>query len=77
MNSRSGIVSLVLLSATCLAACTSLTPVAPQSMPYFIGMQQVTVDDDAYLDRCACANGQPLVCQRTSRVLGSSLCRCH
>jgi hypothetical protein len=77
MNSRSGIVSLVVIFAAVQSACTSFTPVPPQGMPHFIGAKHVTIKDDDYLERYACANGKPMVCTRTSRVLGTSDCQCY
>jgi hypothetical protein len=81
----------VALSAPLLTACavsssttgsgsasstTFSTSVSAQNTPYFIRGKHVTVDA-AYLDRYACANGLPLVCQRTSRFLSSPAdCQC-
>lgn len=78
MNSRNGLVSLVVLSVAVLAACTTggSSTVLPQNAPYFIGMRYVTVDDTDYLDRYACANGTPIVCRRTSTRLGIAECAC-
>jgi hypothetical protein len=51
-------------------------PLAPEKVPYFLGSRPVTVDDADYLDRYACANGKPLICQRTSTRLSSAECKC-
>jgi len=48
----------------------------PANAPYYIGPGLAKIDTD-YLDRYACANGQPMRCERESRLRGSTAyCRC-
>jgi hypothetical protein len=89
MTSRIRILSLVMLSAPLLACSisgsttgtgaarfTSLpTTFPPQDAPYFISRRSVFVDTD-YVDRYACPDGLPLVCERTSRI-STATCTCR
>jgi hypothetical protein len=85
MTSRIGLLSLVALSAPLLTACAigssttdgaaSLTSSSAQNAPHLIrSYRPVTVDTD-FIGRYACANGSPLLCTRTARLL-SAVCQC-
>ena len=84
MSSRTGLLSLMVLSAVFFAACTSggsssVRQNAPyymqQNAPYFVDKRLVTVDTD-YLDRYACADGALLICRRSSRISETADCSC-
>ena len=78
MNPRKKLVLLMVVCATPLAACSSggSSSLAFTTAPYYIGPGLTKVDTD-YIDRYACANGQPMRCESESRVRGSTAyCRC-
>ena len=78
MNSRTKLTLLMVVCTAPLAACSSggSSSLAFATAPYYIGPGLSQIDTD-YLDRYACANGQPLRCEVTSRLRGSTAyCRC-
>jgi hypothetical protein len=79
VTSQFGFAALALLTATHLVGCMTTGRSAyrsPAEQPYFIGPGPVNLESE-HLDRVACGNGGPLVCQcSASRTARSRRCSC-
>ena len=74
MNAILRSLTFAVLSPSLLSAC-SVTVASQTEAPYYIGKQAHVIDTD-YIDRYACANGKPLMCEGTGRLATSTVCRC-
>jgi hypothetical protein len=79
MNSRTRLVSLLVLAAAALQACTTTSQTSLgliQDDRYYIGDKASRTVDRDYIDRYVCAAGVPLKCRCTSMISASCDCRC-